>query len=195
MIYSWYGQMFPGQMLPGQRSLWYLASVIDGTRNLTLTFGQNRVSNSWDIPDMDKCCLDKCQCDSWNLFKRVPGTYLVKIGPLTGKILPTLISWWVVVVYSHFRVKPKLNIERLSWGWVWVLTTKNDKQKMWRKNQKWKTKIQEQKIKIKIENKNQNTIIIKKIKMNSAKIGILKNIYVLTSLKVNSALFNISQSL
>ena len=44
-------------------------------------FGQNWVSNSWDIPDMDKCCqdkccLDKCHCDSWNLFKMVPGTFL-----------------------------------------------------------------------------------------------------------------------
>ena len=26
--------------------------------NLPLKFGQNRISNSWDIPDMDKCCLD-----------------------------------------------------------------------------------------------------------------------------------------
>ena len=45
-------------------------------------FGKNGVSNSWYIPDMDKCCQDKCCLDkchhhvSWNLFKRVPGTYL-----------------------------------------------------------------------------------------------------------------------
>ena len=36
-------------------------------------FSPNHVSNSWDIPDMykchqNKCCLDKCHCDSWNLF-------------------------------------------------------------------------------------------------------------------------------
>ena len=67
--YSWYGQMSPWQMLPGQMSLWQLESVQDSPRNLSLKFGQNRVSNSWDIPDMDKChpdkcCLDKCHCDS-----------------------------------------------------------------------------------------------------------------------------------
>ena len=53
-----------------------------------LKFGQNGVSSSWDIPDMDKCrcdkcCLDKYYCDSWNLFKIVSRTYLqslVKIG-------------------------------------------------------------------------------------------------------------------
>ena len=36
-------------------------------------FGQDQVSNSWYIPDMDKCrqdkcCLDNCHRDSWNLF-------------------------------------------------------------------------------------------------------------------------------
>ena len=49
-------------------------------------FGQNWVSNSWDIPYIDKCCLHICHCDSWNLFKRVQGTYLsslVKIGSVT----------------------------------------------------------------------------------------------------------------
>ena len=60
--------IFPGQML-----LWQLASVNDGPRNLLLKFGQNQVSKSRDIPDMDKChqekCrLDKCHHDSWNLF-------------------------------------------------------------------------------------------------------------------------------
>ena len=40
---------------------------------LPLKFSQNRVSNSWDIPNMykchqNKCCLDKCHPDSWNLF-------------------------------------------------------------------------------------------------------------------------------
>ena len=58
MRYSWTGQMFPGQMLPGQMlpgqmSLWKLASVKDGPRNLALKFGQNWVSNSWDISDIE----------------------------------------------------------------------------------------------------------------------------------------------
>ena len=46
----------------------------DGPRSLTLKFGKNRVSDSWDIPDIDKCrkdkcCLNKCHCGSWNMFK------------------------------------------------------------------------------------------------------------------------------
>ena len=68
-----------------QMSLW-LEYIQDGPRNLPLKFGQNQVSNSWDIPDMDKCRQDKCcldkrcpnkrYCGSWNLFKIVPRTYL-----------------------------------------------------------------------------------------------------------------------
>ena len=33
--------MLPGQMLPGQMSLWQLESVQEGPRNLPLKFGQN----------------------------------------------------------------------------------------------------------------------------------------------------------
>ena len=60
--YSWYGQMSPGQILPGQMSSWQLASVKNGPKNQILKFGQNQVSqvgNSRDIPDMDKCCKEK----------------------------------------------------------------------------------------------------------------------------------------
>ena len=51
---------------------------IKALKNLS---GQNQVSNSCDIPDMDKWCqdkwfLDKCHCDSWYLLKMVRGTYL-----------------------------------------------------------------------------------------------------------------------
>ena len=64
-----------------QMSLWLLVYVQDRPRNLPLKFGQNWVSNSWDIPNVDKCrqdkcCLDKCHCDSWHLLKMVQGTYL-----------------------------------------------------------------------------------------------------------------------
>ena len=73
--------MLHGQMLPGQMSLWHLESVQDGPRNLRLKFGQNWISNSRDISDMDKClqdkcCLDKCPRYGWNLFKMVTGTYV-----------------------------------------------------------------------------------------------------------------------
>ena len=64
--YYWNGHMLPGQMSQ-------LAFVKDCPKNLSLKFGQNRASNSWDIADMDKCsqdkcCQDKCQSDSWNLL-------------------------------------------------------------------------------------------------------------------------------
>ena len=36
-------------MLPGQMSLWGLASVKNGLRNLPLKFGPNQATNSWDI--------------------------------------------------------------------------------------------------------------------------------------------------
>ena len=45
--------MSTGQMLPGQMSPWQLGCVKDGPRNLCLNFGQNRVSNSWDIADFE----------------------------------------------------------------------------------------------------------------------------------------------
>ena len=44
-------------MLIGQMSLWQLTSVKGGPRNLTLKFGHNRVSNSWDIANI--ICLIK----------------------------------------------------------------------------------------------------------------------------------------
>ena len=61
-------------MLPGQMLLWRMlprqfASVKDGSRNPPSKFGQNRVSKSWDIPNMDKCCQDKCCLDKCHLFQ------------------------------------------------------------------------------------------------------------------------------
>ena len=79
-------------------SSWQLESVHKGPRNLHLKFGQNRISNSWDISEMNKChqdkfCLGKCHCYSRNLLKMVPGTYLqslVEIGSVTAEIQ----DWW-----------------------------------------------------------------------------------------------------
>ena len=45
--------MSQGQMLPEQMSSWQLTIVKDGPRSLPLKFGQNRVSNSWDIADVE----------------------------------------------------------------------------------------------------------------------------------------------
>ena len=45
--------MSRGQMLRGQMSPWQLESVLNVHRNLPLKFHQNRVSNSWDIADIE----------------------------------------------------------------------------------------------------------------------------------------------
>ena len=68
-------------MLSGQMSPRQLASVKDGPRDLPLKFGQNRVSNSGYIPDMDKCpldkcCLDKYRGDSCNLLYLFPEPFV-----------------------------------------------------------------------------------------------------------------------
>ena len=51
--------MLPGQMLPGQMSLWQLEPVLDVPRNIPLKFHPNQVNKSLYIPDMDRCRLDK----------------------------------------------------------------------------------------------------------------------------------------
>ena len=64
----------------GSRKFWVYNILGPKNKSLKIIgsekFGQNWVSNSWDIPYMDKCCLDKCHCGSWLLWKMVPGTYL-----------------------------------------------------------------------------------------------------------------------
>ena len=76
--------MSPGRMLHGQMSIWQLSYIVksewvivkDGPRKLTMKFGQNWVSNSWDIVDMDKyfqdkCCIDKHPFDNCLRLSRV----------------------------------------------------------------------------------------------------------------------------
>ena len=55
--------MLQGQMLHGQMSPRQLTPVKVGPRKLTLKLGQNQVSNSCYITDMDKCLQDKCGVD------------------------------------------------------------------------------------------------------------------------------------
>ena len=45
--------MLPGQSLPGQMSLLHSDSVQNGSSNLHLKFGQNQVSNSGDMTDIE----------------------------------------------------------------------------------------------------------------------------------------------
>ena len=48
-------------MLPGPISLWQLESGQEGPRNLPFKFGQNRVSNSWGIADIEFVLFVKTQ--------------------------------------------------------------------------------------------------------------------------------------
>ena len=128
--------MLPGQMLPGQMSLWWLASVIDDPRDLSLKFGQNQVNNSWDIPDMDKCRQDKCspdKCHPWQLeyVQDGPRNLPLKFGQNRvsnswdiADIEFVCVGGWVVVgIYSHFRVQPPTIVGlRLGCSCVGVLT-------------------------------------------------------------------------
>ena len=113
--YSWYGQMSPKQMLPGQISPRQLASIKDGPRNTPLRFGQNRVSNSWDIPDMEKsrqvkCCLNKCHRDSLNLFKMAQSTYFLSYLSLIR--LPVMSESCALALIQLLMI-------RRWWRWRW----------------------------------------------------------------------------
>ena len=110
-------------MLPVQMSPWQLASVKDGPTNLPLKFGQNGVSNSWDIPHMDKCRKDKCCLTNVKMTVGICSRCLSNLSLKFGQnrannswdIADIEFVWWVVVVVdggvqSHFRLKPKLRL-------------------------------------------------------------------------------------
>ena len=125
-------------MSPGQMSLWQLESVLDVPRNLPVKFHQNRVSNSWDIPDMDicredKCCVDKCHPDTvLKIHRNLPLKFHQNRVSNSWDIADIEFLWvsggWGM--QSLFIVKPNLV---LRWGWgfdkkseshIWVnLTT------------------------------------------------------------------------
>ena len=50
-------------------SPWQLTSVTDGPRKLTLKFGQNKISDSRDMADMNKCHKDKSDMGILDLEK------------------------------------------------------------------------------------------------------------------------------
>ena len=67
--------------MPGQMSMLQSTSVKVGPRKLTLNFGQNQVSNSGDIANMEKCHMDKCCFHRYILLLRVNGyTFYDKIS-------------------------------------------------------------------------------------------------------------------
>ena len=78
-----------------QLSPWHLASVKDGPWNLPLKFGQNWISNNWDIADIEFPVED-----------------------------PQLI-WWRSTAYmceQSFSYQTQLQLSQvgLRWGWSWV---------------------------------------------------------------------------
>ena len=52
-VFNELGQISPGQMFPGQMSLWQLSTVKGEPGKLPSKFGHSRISNSWDIADID----------------------------------------------------------------------------------------------------------------------------------------------
>ena len=65
-------------MLPGQLSLWQLESVLDVLRNLRLKFGQNWVSISWNISDVEFPVLVG-SCGVQSHFRVCPGLWITAI--------------------------------------------------------------------------------------------------------------------
>ena len=76
-------------------------------------FGQNWVSNSWDIPNMDKCCLDKCQPE---LESMLDGPRNLRLKFHQSRVsnswdiadLKVPFGWWWVVVVAVVVYKPIL---------------------------------------------------------------------------------------
>ena len=70
----------------------------EGPRNLPLKFSHDPASNSWDIPDMEKYCQDKC-------YKKLGPKLWIIIGSVTAEIFliwtnvaRTNIAWTNVTV-------------------------------------------------------------------------------------------------
>ena len=83
-------------MLSGQMSPWQLESVKDGsrTRNLTLKFGQNQASNSWDIANIEFLVVGGW----WWLV--VLSHFCVKPKLMLGKEVELMLNW-VFDNYQH----------------------------------------------------------------------------------------------
>ena len=124
-------------MLPGQMLSWQLASVRDGPLKLSLKFGQNWVSNSWDTPDMDTCRQNNCcQMLLWQLesVQDVPRNLCLRFYQNwiinSWDISDIELVWWMEIIFisgmsSCFHQKPFYG----NWGifclespsWVFVL--------------------------------------------------------------------------
>ena len=104
----WFKKVSPGQMLPGQ--IWPMASGKKGLRTPPFKFGQNGVSNSWDIDDMDNV-LRKLLCwqmSPWQLIS-------VKDGP--KKLTLKVGSKWVS---NTWNCQP-------PWGGFWLQMARVEK--------------------------------------------------------------------
>ena len=52
-VFDKVGQMSPRQILPGQLLLWQLFIIKEEPGKLRLKYGQNRMSNTWDIDNIE----------------------------------------------------------------------------------------------------------------------------------------------
>ena len=92
--------MLPGQILPEQMSPWQLKSVQEGPRNLFLKFGQNHVSNSWDIADIEFVVV------------------LLRVGGWVGGRVAGWVGGWVggVSEFGNKAISASIEVEvELSW--------------------------------------------------------------------------------
>ena len=114
MRYSCYGQMLPGQILPGHMSLWQFECVQDGSRNLALEFGWNWVSSSWDIAERN--------CFSGWVGGQVGGRVSGEIGINANPSLSWGWSWvelrlslakWTFSYPKHQRISPFITFEKI----------------------------------------------------------------------------------
>ena len=134
--YSWYvqmspEQMLPGQILPGQMSMWLLESVQDVPRNLSLKFHHNQVLRySWygqmsrgqKLPGQ----MLPLQLESvLDVHRNLPLKFHQNRVSNSWDIADIEFLWWVGM-HSHFHVKPNHCVEvvlRLGWGFDNIKTS------------------------------------------------------------------------
>ena len=114
-----YGVMV--HMLHGQMLSWQLVSVKMVQGRYFNSFDSNR----WDIPDMDKCCLDKCHRDQLDSVLYVPRNLCLKFHQNLVITKPRYCWHWVCVgwwVGGMYKVIFESNPTKVLLGYVGVLT-------------------------------------------------------------------------
>ena len=137
--------MLPGQILPGQMSLWQLESVLPVPRNLPVKFHQNRVSNSWESKMEPSVAINqhplismlhisslmtKSVASMKNVYK-IDKKCKFKSNNLTGPVSNRIMLWTQVFSLEKYLALINLqicarsliflvvlrNLKKTSWGW------------------------------------------------------------------------------